>query len=205
MSKQLLTEFFELCPEGRCPVERLTEAEKRSISNGSVYLVGICQKAGTKNGNGRIYKKETLQREVEKYQKAITERRALGELDHPDDSVVNLKNCSHVMTKMWWDGDNVMGKLEVLDTPSGKILKALVHSGVKLGISSRGMGSVKQEKGNTIVEDDFQLICFDMVSEPSTPGAWVGPTPDVNKEINVYIKESKDNKVDSLIDSILRD
>jgi hypothetical protein len=205
MSKELLTEYFELCPEGRCPVERLTEAEKRSISNGAVYLVGICQKAGTKNGNGRIYKKETLQREVEKYQKAITERRALGELDHPDDSVVNLKNCSHVMTKMWWDGDNVMGKLEVLDTPSGKILKALVHSGVKLGISSRGMGSVKQEKGNTIVEDDFQLICFDMVSEPSTPGAWVGPTADINKDINVYIKESKDNKVDSLIDSILRD
>lgn len=215
MSKDLLREYFELCPEGRCPVERLTEAEKRNISNGAVYLVGICQKAGTKNGNGRIYRKETLQREVENYQKAIKERRSLGELDHPDDSVINLKNASHLVTKMWWDGDNVMGKIEVLDTPSGKILKELVKSGIKLGISSRGMGSVKQEKGNTIVEDDFQLICFDMVSEPSTPNAFLSPqrgagvsagvSVGVGETINKYISEGKDNKIDSLIDSILRD
>jgi hypothetical protein len=215
MSKDLLREYFELCPEGRCPVERLSEAEKRNISNGSVYLVGICQKAGTKNGNGRIYRKETLQREVENYQKAISERRSLGELDHPDDSVINLKNASHLVTKMWWDGDNVMGKIEVLDTPSGKILKQLVKSGIKLGISSRGMGSVKQEKGNTIVEDDFQLICFDMVSEPSTPNAFLSPqrgagvsvgvSAGVGETINKYISEGKENKIDSLIDSILRD
>ena len=171
MSKELLTEYFELCPEGRCPIDRLTEVERRNISDGGVYLVGICQKAGTKNGNGRIYRKETLQREVENYQKAIIERRSLGELDHPDDSVVNLKNCSHLAVKMWWEGDNVMAKFEVLDTPSGKILKDLVKANVKLGISSRGLGSVKEEKGVTMVEDDFQLICFDMVSEPSTPGA----------------------------------
>jgi hypothetical protein len=211
MSKDLLREYFELCPEGRCPVERLTEAEKRNISNGSVYLVGICQKAGTKNGNGRIYRKETLQREVENYQKAISERRSLGELDHPDDSVINLKNASHLVTKMWWDGDSVMGKIEVLDTPSGKILKQLVKSGIKLGISSRGMGSVKQEKGSTIVEDDFQLICFDMVSEPSTPNAFLSPqrgpgvSVGVGETINKYISEGKENKIDSLIDSILRD
>ena len=211
MSKDLLREYFELCPEGRCPVERLSEAEKRNISNGSVYLVGICQKAGTKNGNGRIYRKETLQREVENYQKAISERRSLGELDHPDDSVINLKNASHLVTKMWWDGDNVMGKIEVLDTPSGKILKQLVKSGIKLGISSRGMGSVKQEKGNTIVEDDFQLICFDMVSEPLTPNAFLSPqrgagvSVGVDGAINKYISEGKENKIDSLIDSILRD
>jgi hypothetical protein len=211
MSKDLLREYFELCPEGRCPVERLTEAEKRNISNGAVYLVGICQKAGTKNGNGRIYRKETLQREVENYQKAIKERRSLGELDHPDDSVINLKNASHLVTKMWWDGDNVMGKIEVLDTPSGKILKELVKSGIKLGISSRGMGSVKQEKGNTIVEDDFQLICFDMVSEPSTPNAFLSPqrgagvSVSMPETISKYISEGKDNKIDSLIDSILRD
>jgi hypothetical protein len=215
MSKDLLREYFELCPEGRCPVERLTEAEKRNISNGSVYLVGICQKAGTKNGNGRIYRKETLQREVENYQKAISERRSLGELDHPDDSVINLKNASHLVTKMWWDGDSVMGKIEVLDTPSGKILKQLVTSGIKLGISSRGMGSVKQEKGSTIVEDDFQLICFDMVSEPSTPNAFLSPqrgpgvsvgvSVGVGETVNKYISEGKENKIDSLIDSILRD
>ena len=206
MSKQLLQEYFELCPEGRCPVDTLTESEKkRAMNDGAVYLVGICQKAGTKNGNGRVYRKETLSREMKNYQKAIQERRALGELDHPDDSVINLKNASHLMVKMWWNGDNVMGKLEVLDTPSGKILKELVKAGVKLGISSRGLGSVKQEKGETIVEDDFQLICFDMVSEPSTPGAYVSPKPDVDSEINLYINESKDGNLDSLLDSILKD
>ena len=206
MSKVLLQEYFELCPEGRCPVDTLTEAERRGVANGAVYLVGICQKAGTKNGNGRIYKKETLEREVENYQKAIRERRSLGELDHPDDSVVNLKNSSHLAVKMWWQGDSVMGKFEVLDTPSGKVLKELVKANVKLGISSRGLGSVKKEKGETIVEDDFQLICFDMVSEPSTPGAYLSPDnkPDIGTGIDVYLKESKSNKIDDLIDSILR-
>jgi len=209
MSKQLLQEYIELCPEGRCPVHILTESEKRKVMDGAVYLVGICQRAGVKNGNGRVYRKETLQREVENYQKAIGERRSLGELDHPDDSVINLKNASHLATKMWWDGESVMGKFEVLDTPSGKILKELVRSNVKLGISSRGLGSVKSEKGKTIVEDDFQLICFDMVSEPSTPNAYLSPTkePNINMDqtIKMYIKEEKENKIDNLIDSILRD
>ena len=207
MSKVLLQEYFELCPEGRCPIDRLTESEKRSISDGAVYLVGICQKSGTKNGNGRIYRKETLQREVENYQQAIRERRSLGELDHPDDSVINLKNASHLATKMWWDGDNVMAKFEVLDTPSGKILKDLVKAGIKLGISSRGLGSTKNVKGDVMVEDDFQLICFDMVSEPSTPGAYLKNQPDVHvgPEINLYLKENKESKVDSLINSILSD
>ena len=184
MSKQLLQEYFELCPEGRCPIDRLTESEKRSISGGAVYLIGICQKSGTKNGNGRIYRKETLQREVENYQNAIRERRSLGELDHPDDSVINLRNASHLATKMWWDGENVMAKFEVLDTPSGKILKDLVKAGVKLG------------------------ICFDMVSEPSTPGAYLKNQPDasiVGPGVNVYLKEEKQNKIDILLESILRD
>jgi hypothetical protein len=213
MSKQLLMEYFELCPEGRCPVDVLTESEKRKAMNeGAVYLVGVCQKSGTKNGNGRVYNKQILEREVENYQKAISERRSLGELDHPDDSVINLKNASHLVTKMWWDGDSVMGKIEVLDTPSGKILKALAQSGVKLGISSRGLGSVKQKNGVTLVEDDFQLICFDMVSEPSTPGAYLSPTNrgakiSISPQVNRYINESsaRKNKIDNLIDSILRD
>ena len=165
MSKQLLQEYFELCPEGRCPIHALNESEKRSVMEGAVY---------------------------------------------PDDSVINLKNASHLVTKMWWEGDNVMGKIEVLDTPSGAILKALVKSGVKLGISSRGMGSVKQEKDKTIVEDDFQLICFDMVSEPSTPDAYLSPakgasTANISPEINMYLKEEKQNIIDVLIESILRD
>ena len=209
MSKELLREYFELCPEGRCPVDVLTESErKEAMSDGAVYLVGICQKAGTKNGNGRVYRKETLQRELENYQAAVRERRSLGELDHPDDSVINLKNASHYVTKIWWDGDNVMGKIKVLDTPSGLILKELVKAGVKLGISSRGLGSVNEGKDGTImVEDDFQLICFDMVSEPSTPGAYLKPdnSPNIGGQINMYIKESTENKIDNLIDSILKD
>ena len=172
MSKQLLREFFELCPDGNCVIDVLTENERRRLSEGSVFLVGVCQKAGTKNGNGRVYPKQVLRREIERYQDAIRERRALGELDHP---VINLKNASHLVTKMWWDGNNVMGKIEVLDTPSGRILKDLLKSGIKLGISSRGMGSVKESMGSLTVEDDFQLICFDMVSEPSTPGAYLSP------------------------------
>ena len=210
MSKVLLQEYYELCPEGRCPVHILTESEKRKVMEGAVYLVGICQKSGTKNGNGRVYRKETLQREIENYQNAIKERRSLGELDHPDDSVINLKNASHLVTKMWWSDGDVMGKIEVLDTPSGKILKSLVKSGIKLGISSRGLGSTREEKGQTIVEDDFQLICFDMVSEPSTPGAYLSrsksPTSvSMEPSINTYINEEKKSNIDDLLESILRD
>tara|TARA_R110000751_G_scaffold87779_1_gene173864 strand:- start:300 stop:929 length:630 start_codon:yes stop_codon:yes gene_type:complete len=209
MSKELLQEYYELCPEGRCPVHILSESEKRNVMDGSVYLVGIIQKAGTKNGNGRVYRKETLRREIDNYQKSINERRSLGELDHPEDSVINLKNASHLVTKTWWQGESVMGKIEVLDTPSGKILKDLVKANVKLGISSRGLGSVKQEKDQVIVEDDFQLICFDIVSEPSTPGAYLdkslGSNTRMDSKINLYLNENKENKIDSLLDSILRD
>lgn len=208
MSKQLLREFFELCPDGNCVLDVLTEDEKKKRNSGSVFLVGVCQKAGTKNGNGRVYRKETLQREIENYQGAIRERRALGELDHPDDSVINLKNASHLITKMWWDGDNAMGKIEVLDTPSGKVLKALIGAGVKLGISSRGLGTVKEVNGDTMVEDDFQLICFDMVSEPSTPGAYLKPQADIGAGVNMYINEqknvSKRQKINNIIDDIFK-
>ena len=207
MSKQLLREFYALCPDGNCVLDVLTEAERKRLDDGAVFLVGVCQKAGVKNGNGRVYKKNTLEREIKNYQKAINERRSLGELDHPDDSVINLKNASHIVTKMWWEGDNVMGKIEILSTPSGQVLKELVNAGVKLGISSRGLGSVKKQNGQTIVEDDFQLICFDMVSEPSTPGAFLKKQSgaSMGPEISMYLKESKASSVDSLIDSILKD
>jgi len=208
MSKKLLREYFELCPDGNCVLDVLTEGEARRLQEGAVFLVGVCQRAGTKNGNGRVYPREVLRREVENYQKAVSERRSLGELDHPDDSVINLKNASHLVTKMWWDGDNVMGKIEVLDTPSGRILKDLLKSGVKLGISSRGMGSVKESMGSLTVEDDFQLICFDMVSEPSTPGAYLSPK-DSGATINVVnMSESqektvKPSSIDNLLNEIL--
>jgi len=177
------------------------------MNNGSVYLVGVCQKAGTKNGNGRIYNKATLQREVESYQKSIREKRALGELDHPDDSVINLKNASHLVNKMWWDGDSVMGKIEVLETPSGNVLKALLNSGVKLGISSRGLGSVTESSGVTMVEDDFQLICFDIVSEPSTPGAYLNPSMNSEKaaDLGIYINERKEMSKTDIINETLDD
>ena len=218
MTAKLLQEYFELCPDGQCAFDILTESERKRVANdGAVYLVGVCQRAGTKNGNGRIYKKETLEREVSNYQKAIRERRSLGELDHPDDSVINLKNASHLMAKMWWDGENVMGKIEVLGTPSGRILKDLVQAGVKLGISSRGLGSVEsandEANGHTLVEDDFQLICFDIVSEPSTPGAYLTPknsvsisTPQMDIGINTYLNENKEKtSLDNLIQDILKD
>lgn len=172
MSKQLLREFYELCEGGVCQ-DLLTEEDKRFVREGGLMLSGIMQKADQENGNGRVYPKTILERELKNYEKLVGERRALGELDHPDDSVINLKNVSHMVTKIWWDGNNVMGKVKVLDTPSGNILRNLVKGGVKLGISSRGLGSTRKESGKTLVEDDFQLICFDFVQEPSTPGAFM--------------------------------
>ena len=172
MSKKLLREYYELCDGGVCQ-DLLTEAEKQYVRDGGMMLSGMMQMAETQNGNGRVYPRNILEREVKNYAKLVKENRALGELDHPEDSVINLKNVSHQITEIWMDDDKVMGKMKVLGTPSGNILKELVNSGVSIGISSRGLGSVKETMGKTMVEDDFQLICFDMVSEPSTPGAFM--------------------------------
>jgi hypothetical protein len=172
MSKFLLTEYYELCPNGLCE-DLLTEAEKQMVRNGEMFLTGVMQRAEARNGNGRRYPRPVLEREVENYKKLVRDRRAVGELDHPDSDVVNLKNASHLVTDVWWDGDEVRGKVQILKTPSGQILRNLIDSGVKLGISSRGLGSVANAGGDTIVQDDFQLICFDFVSEPSTTGAFM--------------------------------
>ena len=172
MKKVLLSEYYELCEGGVCQ-DLLTEEEKRYVANGGMILSGIMQKADALNGNGRVYPHKVLMKEVDNYKKLVNERRALGELDHPEDSVINLKNASHLVTEIWWRDKDVMGKVKVLDTPSGQVLQELVKSGVSLGISSRGMGSVREDTSGTIVEDDFQLICFDFVSEPSTPGAYM--------------------------------
>ena len=193
MNKKLLREFYELCEGGSCP-DLLTEAEKNFVSNGGVILSGKLREADAKNGNGRIYPKKILEREMKNYQKLVDENRALGELDHPDDSVINLKNASHMITEVWWDKSNpnaVMGKIKVLDTPSGKILQELSKAGVKLGISSRGLGSVTEAKGDTIVEDDFQLICFDMVSEPSTNDAFMVMENKRMGNSNIFTKSDK--------------
>ena len=198
MSKKLLREFFALCDGGICQ-DLLTEAEKKFVAEGGMILSGVCQRADTLNGNGRKYGRGILEREVKNYQKLIDENRALGELDHPDSSVVELSKVSHKVTKLWMEGDDVYGKLQVLPTPSGNILRSLVESGVQVGISSRGLGSVREQNGQTIVEDDFQLICFDMVSEPSTPGAFM------MREQKERLSENKGDKLNRLFNDILED
>ena len=170
--KMVLTEYYELCEGGVCE-DLLTENEKTEIKKGKMILTGKLQAADQKNGNGRVYPEKILKREIKNYEKLIRERRSLGELDHPEDSVVNLKNASHLVRRVWWDGKDVMGTVEVLNTPSGKILHSLIESGIKLGISSRGLGSTEEKGGKTMVKNDFQLVCFDFVSEPSTTGAFM--------------------------------
>jgi hypothetical protein len=169
---KLLREYYELCEGGVCQ-DLLTEDEKRFVANGGMVLSGKLQEADVQNGNGRVYPHKVLVREVENYKKLVKENRALGELDHPDDSVINLKNASHMVTSIWMEDKAVMGKVKVLNTDAGKTLRALVEDGVKLGISSRGMGSVSEGAGKVVVQEDFQLICFDFVSEPSTPNAFM--------------------------------
>lgn len=133
----------------------------------------LLQKANTKNHNGRIYPNGVLFREVKKYSQLVKERRALGELDHPDSPIVELKNVSHLITNIYEQGDDVRGDLEILNTPQGQILRSIIQQGVKIGISSRGIGSLQHEGDANIVQDDFELIAFDAVSSPSTPGAFL--------------------------------
>jgi len=192
VGKQLLREYYELCDGGVCH-DLLTEEEKRFVTDGGMILSGLMQMAETQNGNGRVYPQKILEREVKNYKKLVEDRRALGELDHPEESVINLKNASHMITEIWMDGPEVKGKLKVLNTPSGEILRSLVESGVSIGISSRGLGSVKEDMGKTIVEDDFQLICFDVVSEPSTPGAFV-MKENKNKLNEIFTKADRINR-----------
>ena len=192
MSKQLLVDYipFEVTPQ---------QINESLAKNGKLIVNGVLQRADAKNQNGRVYPHETLMREAENYAKVqVKERRALGELDHPDDSVINLKNASHIVTEVWWDGNDVKGKVEVLNTPSGQILRSLIQSNVTLGISSRGLGSVTEsEGGSTMVQDDFQLICFDFVSEPSTTGAFMGLKENkiASKEPNIFNKSDKINRI----------
>jgi len=170
---------------------------QESVSNGGRVIVkGVLQRAEAKNQNGRIYPKKILMREVQKYADTnIRENRALGELDHPDSSVINLKNVSHNVLEVAWKGDDVIGVVEILPTPSGNILKQLLGAGIKLGISSRGLGSVEEINENTVqVQDDFELIGWDFVSNPSTHGAFMYPVREG------LIKEGVDIKTISKID-----
>lgn len=148
--------------------------ENVSKENGNIVVSGILATAEVKNGNGRYYSRELWERELGKYAEFVDGRRATGELDHPESSVINLRNVSHVITETWWDNDHVMGKIEILKTPSGQILEALIKAGVTVGVSSRGMGSLEQRGEVMEVQDDFELLCWDFVSTPSNPGSFMG-------------------------------
>ena len=198
MEKQVLVDYipFEVTPQ---------QINESLATNGKLIVSGVLQRANAKNQNGRVYPKDTLVREAKKYAEIqIKERRALGELDHPDSSVVNLNNVSHNVLDMNWKGDDLVGTVEVLGTPSGNILKELFKSGIKLGISSRGLGSVEEIHGadgeNTVqVQPDFELIAFDFVSNPSTHGAFLSPLKEgVDKNIKPI------SKVETIINDILR-
>jgi hypothetical protein len=178
---------------------KLTLVEGKGAKAGLVELVGKLQAADQENGNNRKYPFKVLKREVDKYLEGpVKTRTALGELDHPEASVVNLANTSHVVTDVWWDGNNVMGKIQLLPTPSGNIAKALVLSGIPLGISSRGMGSVKQLGETVEVQDDFELLCWDLVSVPSTPQAYMQLA-----ESKQFMSAKDYSKVNELITEII--
>ena len=154
----------------------LFEGKVNEDESGRTLVKGILQRAGAENQNGRVYPMEILKREAKKYEQLIKERRALGELDHPDSSVINLKNVSHNVKEIHWDGNDLVGVVEILPTPSGNILKELLKAGILLGISSRGMGSVTpMGEGKVKVGEDFELIGWDFVSNPSTHGAFMAP------------------------------
>tara|TARA_Y100000593_G_scaffold49370_1_gene92997 strand:+ start:406 stop:1035 length:630 start_codon:yes stop_codon:yes gene_type:complete len=208
MSKSLLVDYI--------PFEVTREQINESISdnNGRLVVKGVLQRAEAKNQNGRVYPRDTLMREAAKYAKVqIKERRALGELDHPDSSVVNLNNVSHNVLEMHWKGDDLVGTVEVLGTPAGNILKELFKSGIKLGISSRGLGSVEEmNEGDghdavVKVQPDFELIAFDFVSNPSTHGAFLSPTNEGKLNEGVGTRNGKcchDCKIEDIINDIFR-
>ena len=195
--RTLLTEWlaFDYSPE--------LIKESREENGGKILMKGVLQKADTLNQNGRVYPSPVLEREVRNYQKFISENRALGELDHPDTSVVELKNASHIVREAHMEDGIVYGTVELLDTPSGKILQSLVESGVTLGISSRGVGSTSREGDHDVVQDDFQLICWDYVSEPSTPGAFMMKEGKDFSNDDLQMHFTKTDRIDRILNDIL--
>lgn len=192
MSKALLKSFYPL------EIDAKKLQESREHNDGKIVLRGVMQRANASNQNGRIYPKKILEREIENYQKFVSERRALGEADHPDDSFVKLQNVSHLVTEIGWDGDDVVGTIELLNTPMGKLAQSLIESQVKLGISSRGLGSVKQQGDYVIVQEDFFIVAFDLVADPSTGGAFM-----LAENADPYKELTKSDKVDRIITDIL--
>jgi len=179
--------LIETIPFNVSPI-KLTE--NKNPLNGNPIVEGPLATPEVKNGNGRYYSEQLWKREIEKYMNVVKENRATGELDHPDSSIINLKNVCHIIRDIWWDGRNIMGKIEILPTASGNILKALIDNGVMVGVSSRGMGSLKQVGEVMEVQDDFELLCWDFVSTPSNPGSYMHLVNEGlnNQIVNPYAK-----------------
>ena len=192
--KQVL---IETIPFNVSPIQ-LTEGMK--APSGNPLVEGILATAEVKNGNGRYYSKDLWEREIDKYMDVVKGNRATGELDHPESTIINLKNVSHIIRQIRWEGDKLIGKIEILPTTSGNILKALIENNVMVGVSSRGMGSLKEMNEGTLeVQDDFELLCWDFVSTPSNPGSYMHLVKEgkENNIVNPY------NKVNSLLTEIL--
>ena len=200
MSKQTLIEYLPFTP---LP-QQLHEAR---ISPNKAFLVsGKIQAADMPNANKRIYDYDTLKQQVQLYAEGpVAEKRALGELDHPESSVINLKNVCHNITRLWWDGKELFGEFEILPTPSGNILKELFLAGINVGVSSRAMGTVSPiGEGLVQVGEDLELICWDFVSTPSTFGAFVKPVGGLNESVDYQIKtEGKYEKISRLVSDII--
>ena len=199
MNKQLLVDYtpFEVS------AQQITESLAQN--NGRLVVKGVLQRAEAANQNNRRYPRNLLERESAKYTSHfIKQRRALGELDHPDSSVVNLNNVSHNVLEMHWQGNDLVGTVEFLSTPSGNILKELFKAGIRLGISSRGLGSVNENSDGTLqVQEDFELIAFDFVSNPSTHGAFLYPSK-IHEGVNNVVN-NKFTKFDKLILDIIKE
>ena len=188
------------------PFEFKRTSLNESLKDGKLLVNGVLQRADAKNQNGRVYPEDILKREANKYMdNFVKQRRAMGELDHPESSVVNLKNVSHNIVDMGWDGKDLVGTVEILPTPSGNILRDLLQSGILLGISSRGLGSVKKDmrENADVVQDDFDFIAFDFVSNPSTQGAFMYPQGKINESIDQKIIINPYSNVERLIHNIL--
>jgi hypothetical protein len=188
--------LIETIPFNVSPI-KLTE--NKNPLNGNPIVEGVLATPEVKNGNGRYYSEQLWKREIEKYMTVVKENRATGELDHPDSSIINLKNVCHIIRDISWDGKNIIGKIEILPTASGNILKALIDNGVMVGVSSRGMGSLKQVGEVMEVQDDFELLCWDFVSTPSNPGSYMHL---VNEGLNNQIVNPY-TKVNSILTEIL--
>lgn len=197
MNPQLLIEHFNF----KIDPKIITESRRLG---GKLILEGVIQRADSKNQNGRVYPKHILLREIQKYiEGPVNEKRAFGELDHPESQVVNLKNVSHNILKIWWDGDDVKAQIEILETPSGNIAKAIIEAGCTLGISSRAMGSVQNlGEGTVEVQEDLSLVCWDLVSEPSTHGAFMEQKLGINENYQPKLN-TKYEKINEIISDIV--